>query len=121
VGTVLVVVIAVAVGVLVYRLTAGGAEPTSPAEPPLPGTDDEIGAWTSGEGGVTRSALAPTERRTEVPEGYIPVASGAPSWHARLGGAMGLVIAVAIGAIVLALSLWALVSFVSRLFSGAGV
>jgi hypothetical protein len=33
---------------------------------------------------------------------------------------MGLVIAVAIGAIVLALSLWALVSFVSRLFSGAG-
>src|SRR5512145_1078800 len=58
VGTVLVVVIAVAVGVLVYRLTAGGAEPTSPAEPPLPGTDDEIGAWTSGEGGVTRSALA---------------------------------------------------------------
>lgn len=118
-GTVLVVVIAVAVGVLVYRLTAGGAEPTSSAEPPLPGTD-EVGAWTSGEGGVTRSALAPTERRTEVPEGYIPVASGAPSWHARLGGAMGLVIAVAIGAIVLALSLWALVSLVSRLFSGAG-
>ena len=116
-GTVLVVLIAVAVGVLVFRLTAGGMEPTRSAEPATPGPDDEVGVWSGGEGD-TRSASA--ERRTEVPEGYIPVAPGAPSWHARLGGAMGLVIAVAIGAIALAFSLWAFVSFVSRLVSDVG-
>ncbi len=115
-GTVLVVVIAVAVGVLVFRLTAGGMEPTRSAEPAAPGSDDAIGEWSGGEG----DARASTERGTEVPEGYIPVAPGAPSWHARLGGAMGLVIAVAIGAIALAFSLWALVSFVSRLVSDTG-
>jgi len=119
VGTVLVVLIAVAVGVLVFRLTAGGMEPTRSAEPATPGPDDEVGVWSGGEG-EGRSARASTERRSEVPEGYIPVAPGAPSWHARLGGAMGLVIAVAIGAIALAFSLWALVSFVSRLVSDAG-
>ncbi len=120
-GTVLVVAIAVAVGVLVYRLTAGGGEPTGTVEPTTPGADDDVGGW-GGETGATRSTgtMAPPERRTEVPDGYIPVASGGPSWHARLGGAMGLVIAVAIGAILLAFSLWALVSVVSRLVSDAG-
>lgn len=121
-GTVLVLAIAVAVGVLVYRLTAGGGEPTGTVEPTTPGPDDEVGGWGGGETGARRSTgtMAPTERRAEVPEGYIPVASGGPSWHARLGGAMGLVIAVAIGAILLAFSLWALVSVVSRLVSDAG-
>ena len=56
----------------------------------------------------------------EVPDGYIRVAGGKPSWHARLGGAMGLLIAVAVGAIGLAVSLWAVGSFLARLFADAG-
>ena len=112
-GTLLVLVIAVGVGVLVYRLTAGpesigatGAQDPEAGEP---------GAWT--EGGATPP---PPDRPVEPPEGYIPVAPGKASWHARLGGAMGLVIAVAVGAIALALSVWALVEFVSRMFADAG-
>ncbi|HJR97863.1 MAG TPA: hypothetical protein VJ979_08150 [Actinomycetota bacterium] len=102
-GTVLVVTIAVGVGVLVYRLTAGGEDAAVPS-------DDDAAAW-AGE---------PPERPIEVPDGYIRVAGGRPSWHARLGGAMGLVIAVAVGAIGLAVSLWAVVSFLARLFADAG-
>jgi hypothetical protein len=102
-GTVLVVTIAVGVGVLVYRLTAGGEEAPRPV-------DDDAAAWT-GES---------SERSIEVPDGYIRVASGKPSWHARLGGAMGLLIAVAVGAIGLAVSLWAVGSFLARLFADAG-
>ena len=114
VGTLLVLVIAVGVGVLVYRLTAGpeaiGA--TSAQDPEA----SEPGAWT--EGGAPPPP--PPDRPAEPPEGYIPVAPGKPSWHARLGGAMGLVIAVAVGAIALALSVWALVEFVSRMFADTG-
>jgi hypothetical protein len=116
VGTVLVVIVAVGVGVLVFRLTAGGEEPIREAEETrAPGG---IGAWAGGA--PTPPAEQPSERAPEVPAGYIPVASGAPSWHARLGGAMGLVIAVAVGAIALALSLWGIAALVGRLVSDAG-
>jgi hypothetical protein len=109
VGIVLVLAIAVAVGVLVYRLTDGG-QPASAAPDAGPAEPDEA-AWGGG--------APPQSARPEVPEGYIPVSEGAPSWHARLGGAMGLVIAVAVGAIGLAFSLWALVELISRLFADA--
>ena len=109
-GIVLVLAIAVAVGVLVYRLTAGG-EPASAAPDAAPTERDES-TWAGA------SPPQPT-RSPEIPEGYIPVSEGAPSWHARLGGAMGLVIAVAAGAIGLAFSLWALVELISRLFADA--
>jgi hypothetical protein len=112
VGTVLVVTIAVAVGVLVYRLTAGGEE--VPAVP-----EDDVGTWAGGESGSPET-VRPSERSIEVPEGYIRVSGSGPSWHARLGGAMGLVIAVAVGAIALALSLWALGALLARLFAQAG-
>jgi hypothetical protein len=102
-GTLLVVTIAVGVGVLVYRLTSGGDEAPAPS-------DDDTAAW-AGE---------PSERSIEVPDGYIRVAGGRPSWHARLGGAMGLLIAVAVGAIGLAVSLWAVASFLARLFADVG-
>ena len=122
--TVLVLAIAVAVGVLVYRLTAGGEDPVGRGVPAAPG-DDDVGRWTGGEvpPAASSSSTRPSatrERSSGPPPGYIPVAPGAPSWRARLGGAMGLVIAVAVGAIALALSLWALVSLVARLFSDAG-
>jgi hypothetical protein len=48
------------------------------------------------------------------------VAPGRASWHSRLGGAMGLVIAVAVGAIALALSVWALVELIARMFADTG-
>lgn len=100
-GTLLVIAVAVGVGVLVFRLTAGGVEPARTLDRATEGAD-------AGPERASPEVL-------EVPQGYIPVAPGAPSWHARLGGAMGLLIAVAIGAIALALSLWALVSLVGRL------
>ena len=112
VGTLLVLVIAVGVGVLVYRLTAG---PEAVGAPGAPDPDaGEPDTWTGG------GSTPPPEHPVEPPEGYIPVAPGKASWHARLGGAMGLVIAVAVGAIALALSVWALVELVSRMFAGAG-
>lgn len=101
IGLLLVVAIAVAVGVLVYRLTAGGE-------------------LNEGTGVVSEpSPAAPSDRPPDAPEGYIRVDASSTPWSARLGGAMGLVIAVAIGAIVLALSLWILVSLVGRLMSDA--
>jgi hypothetical protein len=125
-GTVLVLAIAVGVGVLVYRLTAGGDERAAAADPTPPGEDD-VSTWTGGEpspapadAGPSRAEADRPTQQARVPEGYIPVSAGAASWHDRLGGAMGLVIAVAVGAIALALSLWAVVVLVARLASGAG-
>jgi hypothetical protein len=110
-GIVLVLAIAVGVGVIVYRLTAGGERP---APAPSAETDDARSwAGTSVPGEAAATSI-------EVPEGYIPVGGSGPTWHARLGGAMGLVIAVVIGAVGLAFALWAVGSFVARLVSGVG-
>lgn len=108
-GLVLIVTIAVVVGVLVFRLTAGGETRTVSEEPGL-------------EEGPASDLTSPTARGTPsgALEAFTPAGSSTTSWSARLGGAMGLVIAVAMGAIVLALSLWTLVSFVARLISGLG-
>jgi hypothetical protein len=111
VGTLLVLVIAVGVGVLVYRLTAG-PEAAAASGSGEPEADDD--ARSGGD------ATSPPDRPVEPPEGYIAVAPARADWHSRLGGAMGLVIAVAVGAIALALSVWALVEFVSRMFADAG-
>ena len=119
-GTVLVLAIAVGVGVLVYRFTAGGGEAPGASEPMPPVSDDDVGRWAGGEVPPSGSAGSVATRERRVPEGYIPVSPGSPSWNSRLGGAMGLVIAVAVGAIALALSLWALVSVIARLFSDGG-
>ena len=121
-GSVLVFGVAIAVGVLVFRLTAGGDETPRVGEPTPPTTDPDGAAWVGGEVFGGSQGTATTERAAgpEAPEGYIPVVSGVSSWHARLGGAMGLVIAVAIGAIGLALALWAAGTFVARLLSDAG-
>ena len=126
----LIVAIGVAVGVFVYRLTAGGDPSPSPvgSRSAEPRSEGESEMWAGGEvidepGGVAgagpagRGIATSPEPRPDAPEGYIPVDASVTSWHARLGGAMGLVIAVAIGAIGLALSLWALVSLASRLMS----
>ena len=113
-GTALVLVIAVGVGVLVYRLTAG-----PDAVDALGSGDPEAGDSGARPRGDAMTSPLP-DAPVEPPEGYIPVAPGPASWHSRLGGAMGLVIAVAVGAIALALSVWALVELVSRMFADAG-
>ena len=113
-GTLLVLVIAVGVGVLVYRLTAGpdAVDATGSGDH----VADDAGAGPAGDA----IGPPPPDRPIEPPEGYIPVTPGRANWHSRLGGAMGLVIAVAVGAIALALSVWALVEFVSRMFADTG-
>jgi hypothetical protein len=119
-GTVLVLVVAVAVGVLVFRLTDGGPEGSGASEAPASDawTDRPATRATQAEEPAAEVVSAPP-MPLEPPEGYIRVAPGAPSWHTRLGGAMGLVIAVAVGAVALALSLWALGTFVARMLTGA--
>ncbi|MGH2630763.1 MAG: hypothetical protein ACRDHI_09420 [Actinomycetota bacterium] len=130
-GTLVVLAAAVAVGVLVYRLTAGAGD-TEGAEDAGPGSGD-VSEWSGEEGKAGRaggalaapaSAGAPerggttVSERPSIPDGYIPVAPASPSWHARLGGLMGLLIAVGAGAIALALSLYAIGSLIARLVSG---
>lgn len=111
-GLALVVAIAVGVGVLVYRLTATSAMSPSPVDDPGAAEttpEDDAGAWAGGEVGVGSEG--------EALEGYIRVGASTTSWHNRLSGAMGLVIAVGVGTIVLALALWGLVSLIARLMS----
>jgi hypothetical protein len=129
-GTLVVLAAAIAVGVLVYRLTAGGGDAEGAEDP---GAAGDVSEWSGGEAvaghaGEAGAAPMPTgspqrgaavSDRPAIPDGYIPVAPASPSWHARLGGLMGLVIAVGAGAIALALSLYAIGSLIARLVSGA--
>jgi hypothetical protein len=130
-GTLVVLAAAIAVGVLVYRLTAGGGDAEGAEDPGA--TAGDVSEWSGEEavaghaGGVGAAPMptGPPQRgaavsdRPAIPDGYIPVAPASPSWHARLGGLMGLVIAVGAGAIALALSLYAIGSLIARLVSGA--
>lgn len=126
-GTLVVLALATAVGVLVYRLTAGDEEPAAGAGKFGPDAGADVAEWrgrdaeaASSSGGAARGTATEVEPRPTVPEGYIPVAPGGPSWNSRLGGLMGLVIAVVAGAITLALALYALGELIARLVSSAG-
>ena len=114
----MVLAVAAAVGVLVYRLTAGDGRPAGDADASVPGAGADVSEWSGGEAETAGSGAG--DARSAVPEGYIPVAPGAPSWHSRLGGLMGLVIAVGAGAIALALALYAIGELIARLVSSAG-
>jgi hypothetical protein len=126
-GTLVVLALATAVGVLVYRLTAGTDGPTGGRGAAGPDADADVAEWRGrdtdplpGAGVSGGGASTDVEPRQAVPEGYIPVAPGGPSWNSRLGGLMGLVIAIGAGAIALALALYALGELVARLVSSAG-
>ena len=108
------VAIAVGVGVLVFRIT--GAVPPPPQHVP-PGEGGQA-AGRPETGSEPQPPLFPDDR-PGAPEGYIRVETSPTPWSARLGGAMGLVIAIGIGAITLALSVWGLISLVARMVSGA--
>ena len=138
-GFVIVLAIAVTVGVLVYRLTAppndvpdaGFERRDEPAAAavvpddvrewtggdtePRPGASDASGATgaspeTSGEPGPARVELSPDA-------GSIPVVRTRPSWHSRLNGAMGLVVAIGIGAAAIALALYLVGTTIARMVS----
>jgi hypothetical protein len=105
---VMVLLIALAVGaavyVLVLRLGADSGPPT------------DVGEWSSAPSPPT----APAESRA-VPEGnYVPVAPSTPSWHSRLGGVMGLVIAVTAAALGIAAGLYLIGHVVAHLIQSAG-
>jgi hypothetical protein len=115
-GFAIVFIVSVAVGVAVYRLTERA--PGASREPigPRPGSDEEeateTGGW-SGEPEPPRNGPARIQLSPET--AAIPVVRGRPSWHSRLNGAMGLVVAVGFGAIAIALAMYGLGSFLVKL------
>lgn len=111
----LIVAIAVGVGVLVFRITGG-------VPPPPRHASQEVGQAASWPGTGPEPQPQPPlfpDDRPGPPEGYIRVETSPTPWSARLGGAMGLVIAIGIGAITLALSVWGLITLVARMVSEA--
>jgi uncharacterized membrane protein len=118
VGYVIVLLLSVAVGYGVYWLTlrtggeevapGPGPEVTEPSEPAL------------------ERAPAPEAAEEGAPAGthpqdtaYLPVSTARPSWQNRLQGALGLVIVVVVGAVLLAFALVQGFSLLGRLFSDA--
>jgi hypothetical protein len=140
VGFLIVIAIAVTVGALVYRLTDGGepagtledgpsaelaASATTGGQASAASTPSDVGEWAGGvvdSPGRSRPTPPAGPRRVELsPEaGSIPVVAARPSWHSRLGGALGLLIAVGLGAIAIAGTLYLAGTMVARLISNAG-
>ena len=86
---------------------------------------DDVREWAGGE---VDDDASPRPRSPD-PAGSQPIETGArslprvssgSSWHARLGGTMGLVIAVGLGAIAIALAMYAAGTLIARLVSGVG-
>ena len=106
-GYVLVLVIAVAVGVGVYFVVLQiGA-------PPRPSRDVED--WK----GAGTSRAEPSEE-IQTDSGFAPVAPpDLPSWHSRVNGTLGLVLAVSLAAVTLGIALYQVGHLVARLMSHA--
>ena len=135
-GFVIVIAIAVLVGVLVYRLTDGGAPTPYPVDPatsaaalertaePAAVRPPDVHEWAGGDVGSPAHPNPPPPsgpHRVELsPEaGSIPVVGARQSWHARLGGALGLLVAVGVGAIAIAGALYVAGTFVAKMISNA--
>jgi hypothetical protein len=110
-GYAIVMVLAVAVGMLVYRISMSVGATTAPAD---------VEEWRATASGTNAPAAEPNIM-VGGPEGehYIPVSAGRPSWHSRLGGAMGLLVAVTAAALILAFTLYETGSLIVRLLSSA--
>ena len=139
-GFLIVIAIAVTVGVLVYRLTDGGepapgaledgpspepAAASSGGQATAVTTPSDVEEWAGGDvdsPGRARPTPPQGPRRVELsPEaGSIPVVGARPSWHSRLGGALGLLVAVGLGAIAIAGTLYLAGTMIARLISNAG-
>jgi hypothetical protein len=119
-GYVIVVLLAAAAGGLVYwasmRFAGGSSE--------APGDGSAIGV--GGRADEDREIRAPNggdERGAppKAPEGtaYIPVVPTRGSWQSRLGGIMGLVIAIVIAAAIVAFALYQGGHIISKLLTDA--
>ena len=92
----MVVVIAAAAGAAVYLLTLRSGAIPAGGDPSPPASHDPV---TGGS--------------------YVPLVSAATDWESRLTSALGLVIAVIVGAVALAASTYLGFSFLARLVSHA--
>lgn len=130
-GWVIMLLISAAVGGLVYYLTGaslaiggahaapsrtgfeggGVAEVTSVAAP------EDVREWAGGE-------VAPrpgTPARVELaPDTTVPVVGSGLSWHSRLNGVLGLLVAVGLGAAAIAFAMYGLGSLIVRLIGDHG-
>lgn len=122
-GYVIVLAIAVAVGVLVYRLTDAGEIATEAANPgsaePVASPDD-VDQWVGGEAAEPMGTRPGPDRIRVSPEIDIPVVNAKRSWTSRVNGGLGLVVAIAMGALAIALFLYGVGTLIARLVS-AGV
>jgi hypothetical protein len=130
VGFVIVFAISIAVGVLVYRVTGGegsarntGFEPEAssdplPTPPPMPqDVPEDVREWS----GVAASNDPVDPDMVQLAPGTaVPVVGTRLSWHSRLGGVLGLIVAVGIGAVAVALAAYAAGSMLARLVGVAG-
>ena len=97
-GLIIVLAIAVAVGVMTFRLTGGGTVSDDRAETGVPST-------------------GPSERIQVSPDTAIPVVTARRSWHSRLNGALGLVIVIGVGAVAIAFTLYGIGMLIARILS----
>jgi hypothetical protein len=105
-GYVLVVVIAIGAGCGVYFVAMQVGAPPPRAR--------DVEEWK----GTGRSTEEPGEVVTET--GYAPVAPpDIPSWHSRLNGTVGLVLAVSLAAVTLAIAMYQVGHLIARLMSQA--
>jgi hypothetical protein len=125
-GYVIVLLLAVAAGGLVYWASmrfAGEADPSRADDPPASGTPrpgERGSASASADDGGTDDGDLEAPPGNGLPgTAYIPVVSARGSWQGRLGGVMGLVIAVVVAAATIAFVLYEAGHIISKLLSGA--
>jgi hypothetical protein len=104
VGYLIVFVVAVAVGTAVYFATLRGVGP--------------IGTFGFGEAAPAAAGGPPPDPGPGM--SYVPVQESRHDWQARLTGMLGLLVAVAVGGIALAISLYAIGVLFGKLFGGIG-
>jgi hypothetical protein len=108
VGYLIVFVISLAVAGAVFYVTLRGI--------PLVGASGW--SWPSARGDRAAADEGPPEPAPGM--SYVPVAEERHDWQARMTGVLGLLVSVAVAAIALAVSLYAVGALIARLFAGDG-
>ncbi|HSL09922.1 MAG TPA: hypothetical protein VLA82_01225 [Actinomycetota bacterium] len=103
-GYLIVFVVAVAVGVAVFFATLRGVGP--------------MGIAGFGERAPAASVGPPPDPGPGM--SYVPVQESRHDWQARLTGVLGLLVAVAVAGIALAISIYALGVLIGKVFGGVG-
>jgi hypothetical protein len=122
-GWVILLLISTGVGMLVYYVTGdtlalGGAHATprrtglEAADPSSGASPDDVREWAGGEVAPRPGVPARVEL---APDTTVPVVGSGLSWHSRVNGVLGLVVAVGLGAAAIALAMYGLGAFIVRL------